>query len=81
MLPPRPGKDEADVDDEEELTAVMKRLQDAKPPPAVLKVPALHVCTRCRFLRWCSSQLHSNSDCPDQHASEVAASDEGVVCS
>ena len=38
------GKDEADAEDEEELTAVMKRLQDAKPPPAVLKVPMLH-CT------------------------------------
>ena len=42
MLPPRPGRDDAEADDAEELKAVMKRLQDAKPPPDVLKVP--HCC-------------------------------------
>lgn len=42
MLPPRPGSNDAEGDDAEELKAVMKRLQDAKPPPDVLKVSICH---------------------------------------
>ena len=59
MLSPQPGKDDADGDaDREELTAVMKRLRDAKPPQDVLKVPAIPRAKASAVIPACRGSKH-----------------------
>ncbi len=63
VLPPRPGNNDAEGEDAEELKAVMKRLQDAKPPPDVLKVSIrhlprhMHLVQQLIFSLYCSAYM------------------------
>jgi hypothetical protein len=66
-----------DADDEEELAAVMKRLQDSSPPADVLKVRV----DECYYLKECVLNMNMHSQVCDQRNTDKNLGKKDMECS